>query len=121
MQTLKKDLLENIKSQHNKIDPRIAKRWNNIKKFCNKNKLMIVNSDKSKKNLILSSINYNRMGENFITKSNDYVQIVKSNAPTFPKKPTISWSFYVMATVSSNHATTRNYHLPKHNLPGCSS
>jgi hypothetical protein len=75
MLDLKTKILKNLSSEFDKCDPKIIKNWNFIRKFCKDNNLKIVSTDKSKKNLIFTLSYYNKLGDNFMHNSKDYVKL----------------------------------------------
>jgi hypothetical protein len=86
MTTLKNSMLQQISIEWDKLNPTYAKRWNKIKKFCKTNNLAIINSDKTKKNIIIPLDQYNALGEKFLRDSKDYRPIAHNNCQIITKK-----------------------------------
>jgi hypothetical protein len=59
---------------------------NNIKTLCDKNKWVIVSSDKTKKNIVMSHKDYTRAGNNFLHGNKDYKWVKYTNIAKVAKK-----------------------------------
>jgi hypothetical protein len=77
-----KSKIINIVKDEKKID---TTNWKNINKICKENNLLIVPTDKTKKNVLIDIDTYNRLGENFL-KSKDYKKLNRSNCQRLSKR-----------------------------------
>jgi hypothetical protein len=77
-----KSKIISIAKEEKKID---TTNWKNINKICKDNNLLIVPTDKTKKNVVIDIDTYNKLGENFL-KSKDYVKLNRSNSQRLSKR-----------------------------------
>ncbi len=87
LRILKRDIMSvyrnlNLKRDQNKNQLEITK---DIRNYCKKNDLIIIQSDKTKRNMIISIDEYKRMGKTFLNNNKDYSKLEKSNSAKIEK------------------------------------